>query len=296
MSQVIQARGLRYAPETEEVLMDPTCSIQTISGEEATSLGLAGNPDTASRFVDASWSVGVNYYFFYNATYKEMIQGLRRIAAQERERVIIATGIEVREKEVMRQYLDQMLGMLGIETIDVFFTEYVSPSDNLKSVLGENGALDELRSWKDEGLIRYVGATAHSRPLSVALLESGKIDILMHRYNMAHRGSEDEVLPTASRLGIPVVAFTCTRWGSLLEGHREWAAQVPTAGDCYRYVLNHPSVRVALSAPATGKELQENLQAFTDGLGASPAQIAEWEAYGKLVYGSGNDAFETRWP
>ncbi len=39
----------------------------------------------------------------------------------------------------------------------------------------------------------------------------------MHRYNMAHRGAEDRVLPAAVAFEIPVIAFTCTRWGSLLE-------------------------------------------------------------------------------
>ena len=118
----------------------------------------------------------------------------------------------------------------------------------------------------------------------------------MHRYNMAHRGSEEAVLPKAEALGIPVVAFTCTRWGSLLDGHEDWDSEVPKAADCYRYVLNHPSVRVALSAPATEAQLRENLQAFSTGLGSTPKQISDRESYGRLVYGKGTDAFETRWP
>ena len=268
--------------------------IVTISGEDAMPLGLAGSPTTGSRFVGRAWSAGVNYFFFYNQTYKTIIEGIRRIP--DRERIVVATGIEKRDPATMRTYLDQTLESLGTDVIDVFFAEYVSPSEELDDIVGEGGALDEIQKWKNEGRVRYVGATAHSRLISSALLDSGKIDVLMHRYNMAHRGSEEEVLPRAEELGIPVVAFTCTRWGTLLDGHNAWEKQTPGASDCYRFVLNNPAVQIALNAPATDIELSENLSEFTNGLEASESQIEEWEAYGKLVYGTGADAFETRWP
>jgi aryl-alcohol dehydrogenase-like predicted oxidoreductase len=268
--------------------------IRTISGEIATPLGLAGSPTTGSQFVARAWSVGVNYFFFYNQTYKSLIQGIRRIP--DRDRIVVATGIEKRDPVAMRAYLDQTLELMGTDMIDIFFAEYVSPSEELNEIVGDGGALDEIQKWKDEGRVRYVGATSHSRPISTTLLGSGKIDVLMHRYNMAHRGSEEEVLPYAKELGIPVVAFTCTRWGTLLKGHDECKKRIPGASDCYRFVLNNPAVQVALSAPASEIELSDNLSEFSNGLQASEDQIDEWGAYGKLVYGTGSDAFETRWP
>jgi hypothetical protein len=45
---------------------------------------------------------------------------------------------------------------------------------------------------------------------------------------------------------IPVIAFTCTRWGTLLKGHPNWQEAPPTAADCYRYVLGHEAVSLAL--------------------------------------------------
>ena len=83
------------------------------------------------------------------------------------------------------------------------------------------------------------------------LVESGRVDVLMQRYNMAHRGVEEVVLPAAQAAGVPVVAFTCTRWGSLLEGHRDWSGPLPSAADCYAFALRNPAVGVALTAPAT---------------------------------------------
>ncbi|NWF58980.1 MAG: aldo/keto reductase [Fischerella sp.] len=93
---------------------------------------------------------------------------------------------------------------------------------------------------------------------------------------------------------IPVVAFTCTRWRTLLQGHPNWHSKPPTAADCYRYVLRHPAVHLALTAPKTREQLEENLSV----LHASPLssqEVAQWQEYGDLVYGTGQDAFDTQW-
>ena len=156
--------------------------------------------------------------------------------------------------------------------------------------------MDEIWKWREEGTVRYVGATVHDRPLALKLIASGKVEVLMHRYNMAHRGAVAEVLPAAIGAGVPVVAFTCTRWGSLLKGHPEWAGEIPTAVDCYRYALCHPAVDVALTAPASLDELQGNLGVMKEPMAVDAGQITSWESYGDLVYGSGTDAFETKWP
>ncbi|MHC5830901.1 MAG: aldo/keto reductase, partial [Nostoc sp.] len=70
--------------------------------------------------------------------------------------------------------------------------------------------LDELRWWKDSGVVRYVGVTTHNRAIALEMIERHQCDVLMHRYNMAHRQAEQNVLPAAQKAGIPVVAFTCT--------------------------------------------------------------------------------------
>ena len=93
---------------------------------------------------------------------------------------------------------------------------------------------------------------------------------------------------------MPVLAFTATRWGSLLGGHPQWSGTVPTAADCYRFVLEHPAVLATYTAPATVAELRENVTILEAGPRA--ARDAHWEQYGALVYGDGKDSFETEWP
>lgn len=270
--------------------------LETINREAVTLLGMAGNPNTQSQWLSTAFDAGINIFFFYNLSFSGMIAGLRPLLKRERERVIVATGTESRDPFEMRRQLDRIKAQLQVSVIDLFFAEYISPSDGTDDVMGVGGALDEIWRWREEGAVRYVGATVHARSLALKLIASRKVEVLMHRYNMAHRGAVAEVLPAAMDAGIPVVAFTCTRWGSLLKGHPEWAGEIPTAVDCYRYALCHPAIDVALTAPASLDELQGNLEVMKEPMAVDAGQITSWESYGDLVYGSGADAFETKWP
>jgi aryl-alcohol dehydrogenase-like predicted oxidoreductase len=265
--------------------------ITTLGGQPASRLGLAGRPGMEAGCVSLAHEAGVNYFFFYDLSAAGLLKGLKPLLARARDQVVVATGSEERAPGALRRYLEKVRQKLDVEQVDVFFAEYVSPQDDLEEV---HRALEELHAWKEKGLIRRAGATAHSRALALELVR-GRCEVLMHRYNMAHRKSEDQVLPAALEAGVPVVAFTCTRWGSLLEGHREWKGEAPTAADCYRFALRHPAVRVALTAPETEEQLRENL-AVLHRPALSQEEAAHWAEYGALVYGEGKDSFETEWP
>jgi len=221
-----------------------------------------------------------------------MIRGVSTLGRRHREQIVIAAGDVSRSPDAMTRKRDQFLGLFDTSFLDIFFVEYVSPDDKPDDV---RIALDLVSEWKEAGIIRYVGASVHDRDIARDLAESGQVDVLMHRYNMAHLKSEDSVLPRAKASGVPVVAFTCTRWGSLLNGHARWQAPVPTASDCYQFALSHSAVRLALMAPASVAELDQNIQNTCTDLLSDPDR-AKWSEYGDLVYGDGMDAFETRWP
>jgi aryl-alcohol dehydrogenase-like predicted oxidoreductase len=189
----------------------------------------------------------------------------------------------------------KLITLLGIETIDAFFIEYVHPGDDPNLMFGKNGVLDELRRWKENGWVRFVGATAHDRSLARRLALDPRVDVLMHRFNMAHRKAEREVFPAAAQAKMPIVAFTATRWGTLLKANENWRDAPPTASDCYRYCLGQPPVQVVLTAPRSLAELQQNL----DVLHLPPMSQRErsrWQRFGDLVYGNGKGTFETSWP
>jgi hypothetical protein len=51
---------------------------------------------------------------------------------------------------------------------------------------------------------------------------------------------------------------------------------------------------VALTAPQNRQELEENLSVLQEPQ-LSLEEAAYWQEYGDLIYGDGQDAFETQW-
>jgi aryl-alcohol dehydrogenase-like predicted oxidoreductase len=265
--------------------------LETLNGQPASILGLAGSRGMDTSCAAVAFEAGVNYFFFYDLSHENLLSGLKPIVATQREQVLMATGSDERDKARLRQYLEQVRQYLDVDVVDVFFAEYVTPDEDIAQIWA---VLDELWAWKERGLIRYVGATTHNRAIALDLIKSDRTEVLMHRYNMAHRKAQEQVFPRAQQAGIPVVAFTCTRWGELLQGHPDWLGEIPTAADCYQYALHQKAVHLALTAPGTQAQLEENLSVL-HAPELTPEAVVRWQDYGALVYGNGQDAFETRW-
>ncbi|BAZ11190.1 hypothetical protein NIES4071_30160 [Calothrix sp. NIES-4071] len=265
--------------------------MKTQQGTNASILGLAAYPQTDTDCVRLAFDSGINYFFFYDSDNDSFLEGLKTLLTKQRNSVLVATGSEARDINTLRQYLEQVRRRLSTDFIDVFFIEYVSPNDDVNDL---RAVLDELESWKQQKLIRYVGASTHNHNIALQLIENKACDVLMLRYNMAHRKIEEDVLPAAYSSNIPVVAFTCTRWGSLLAGHPNWHSSLPTATDCYRYALHNQAVKLALTAPQSVSQLQENLSVL-NAPSLSPEEVEQWQSYGALIYGTGRDAFDTQW-
>jgi aryl-alcohol dehydrogenase-like predicted oxidoreductase len=191
--------------------------ITSLVGESASSLGLAAHPEQEPRCVPQARSRGVNFFFFYGPSPERFGEALAPLVRKRREELIVASGSGSRKRRTLLAARRKILDGLGIEMLDVFFAEYINPSDDPAAIFGAGGVLDELDRWKAEGVIRCVGATDHDRRLAQQLAADPRVDLLMHRFNMAHRKAGQEVFPEAIRSKTPVVAFTATRWGTLLE-------------------------------------------------------------------------------
>jgi aryl-alcohol dehydrogenase-like predicted oxidoreductase len=269
--------------------------IKTIAGKAARPLGLAAVPDQDPRCVRQAFDAGNNYFFFYGPGAGPFIGELAALLRKNRDAIIVATGSGARRPRSLDIARRKIVATLGTELIDVFFAEYVNPEDDPELIFGDSGVLDVLQAWKSRGLIRYVGATAHDRALARRLADDPRVDVLMHRFNMAHRKAASKVFPAAIKARTPVVAFTATRWGTLLEPPADWDDKPPSAADCYRFCLAQKAVQVVLTGPRTLDELESNLTVLE-----MPPMIsrerAKWEHYGDAVYADGASGFETRWP
>jgi aryl-alcohol dehydrogenase-like predicted oxidoreductase len=101
-----------------------------------------------------------------------------------------------------------------------------------------------------------------------------------------HPGAEREVFPLVAANGnrLGVVAFTATSWRQLLNPKRVPPEErVPTATDCYRFVLSNPGVDVCMTGPSNEAHAAEALRAIELGP-MSPDELAWMRRVGDFIH------------
>jgi predicted aldo/keto reductase-like oxidoreductase len=249
-------------------------------------LGLAtrGNSQLKVDEVRLAIDKGVNYLNWCG--YEDsMSQAIRELKSR-RTQLIIAIQLGARRASEAISELEASLRDLNTDYIDVVTFYYVEHQSEWERIIGSKGAYEGLQKSRESGKVRLLGLTSHQRKLAASIAQSGKLDMLMIRYNAAHRGAEREVFPVTDVAKIPVVAFTCLRWGALLDNTPDDPHQFkpPSAVECYRFVLSNPSVSVALMAPDNRAELVENLKLLDDWRKASPDEDKMMRQHGDRVY------------
>jgi aryl-alcohol dehydrogenase-like predicted oxidoreductase len=202
-----------------------------------------------------------------------------------RESVVICAQFGARNAEDAAEELESALTVLGTNYIDVLTLYYVEQPQEWAELTAPDGALSYLQNAKRDGRVRRIGITSHQRKLAAQMADSGMLDLLMIRYNAAHRGAEREIFPVTQRLGLPVIAYTALRWGALLKATPDDPPgfTVPPAPSWYRFVLQNPAVAVTLTAPKSREELDEDLQVLEATGPLSDTEYATLTAHGDRV-------------
>ncbi|MCK6549979.1 aldo/keto reductase [Myxococcota bacterium] len=239
-------------------------------------LGLAGSYGVDARATERAFhELGINY-FFVSPRMKGLTEGVRNLVrAGYRDRIVIAGGASIPIGASVPHAWSSVAKSLGVDVIDVFHLYWVQAHWYVSGKTWP--AMQRLR---DEGKVKALAISCHDRPMARALVDELALDVLMIRYNAAHRGAEREIFETfpAKRPGI--VAYTATRWGKLLQPAGGLAAMAPS--ECYRFALGHPAVDVVLTGPASWAELADNAAGVA--LGAlSPERLEEVRRFGDAV-------------
>jgi aryl-alcohol dehydrogenase-like predicted oxidoreductase len=178
-----------------------------------------------------------------------------------RREVMVCVQFEARTADDARTELASILRELRTDYVDVLTFYYVEEASEWQQIIGPGGSLEYCREARRRGEVRALGVTSHQRPLAADMARGGLLDLLMIRYNAAHRGAETDVFPATDALGLPVVVYTCLRWGALMRPTPDDPPGfvVPRAPAWYRFALQSPSVTVALTSPESREELEEDL-------------------------------------
>jgi aryl-alcohol dehydrogenase-like predicted oxidoreductase len=180
----------------------------------------------------------------------------------------------------VRKAFEKRLRQFHTDYIDVFlFMGVMKPSEFTPR------AHDDLLKLKEEGKVRAIGLSCHDRTFLGQLAAKGELNTLMLRYNAAHRGAERDIFPHLAEHNPGIIGYTATRWTALLRRPKTLPkdARIPTAGECYRFVLSNPLVHTVLTAPRNESELRENIAAVRKGA-LDEDDMKFMRAFGDTVY------------
>ena len=233
------------------------------TGRRVFRLGLSASYRPGRDAIVSAIDHGVNYFFAYGFD-SQMLKTLRDVFKTRRDELLVATGGYnwILWRSNLRRALESRLRQLRTDHIDVFmFLGVMKPEQFPESVR------EEMVRFREEGKVRAIGISTHDRKLAGRLARDGALDLLMVRYNAAHRGAETDIFPYLKAHDPGIVCYTATRWSFLLRPAKGWPKErpIPTAGLAYRFVLANPHVDVVLSAPTNAAQLAENLAEIEKG-------------------------------
>jgi aryl-alcohol dehydrogenase-like predicted oxidoreductase len=232
-------------------------------------LGVAAGYGVPGTALEWAFERGVNYIYWGSRRTDSFGAALKRLRPQ-RERFVLVIQSYTRVAGLLGWSLERALRSLGFDYTDVLLLGMWN-----KPV--PRRILDAGRRLQERGLVRFLGISTHKRTLAPLIAAGRDFDVVHFRYNAAHPGAEKDIFPHLSgeaRAGM--VVFTATSWGQLLgkgllQGivpgtHRPPKSErVPTAADCYRYVLTRPEVDVCLTGASNTAQLQEAVKALEMG-------------------------------
>jgi predicted aldo/keto reductase-like oxidoreductase len=260
-------------------------------------LGLATRGNTHLRAEDVAFAVerGVNYLNWCGKP--DGISNAVAASGKQRAGVVVAVQVEGRTARAIEKEFSLIINELRTDWVDIATLYYVESEDEWRQIIAPGGAWEALARFQREGMLRMIGLTSHQRRLAAGwaqqtvgeAAEAGprrRLDMLMIRYNAAHRGAEEDIFPVTTALRMPVVTYTALRWRALLAPTPDDPAgfQPPRAAECYRFCLSHPAVAVAVMAPANRRHLEENLQLLDDWRPMQSNEAHELRAHGDRVH------------
>ena len=232
-------------------------------------LGVAAGYGVPGTALEWAFERGVNYIYWGSRRTDSFGAALKRLRPH-RERFVLVIQSYTRLAGLLGWSLERALRSLDFDYTDVLLL-------GMWNKPLPRRILDAALRLQERGLVRYLGISTHKRT-SVPLIAAGRdFDVVHFRYNAAHPGAENDIfphLPREARAGM--VVFTATSWGQLLgkgplqgilpSTHRPPKSErVPTAADCYRYVLTRPEVDVCLTGPSNVAQMQEAVNALEMG-------------------------------
>ena len=195
------------------------------TGESVSAIGMGGfhigkqkEADESIKLIHAAIDAGITFMdncWDYNDGLSEVRMG-SALKNGYRQKVFLMTKMDGRTAEEYDKQLEQSLGRLGTDMIDLVQFHEIIRMEDPDRIFAKGGAIDAARKARDAGKLRYIGFTGHKDPavhlrmLEVAQKNGFHFDTVQMPVNVmdAHfRSFTHQVMPVAIKQGIGVLAM-----------------------------------------------------------------------------------------
>jgi aryl-alcohol dehydrogenase-like predicted oxidoreductase len=242
-------------------------------------LGVSGGYGIGVHPLLQAFDRGVNYFYHGTRRSGGMRGAIREIVSSgRRDELVIALQSYSRWSWYVERSLARGLEDLGIDHADVLLLGWHNSIPS-RSILGR------LEKMREKGMFHHLAVSGHRLATFLDLAADRRFSVLQIRYNAADTKAERDVFPHLSASQRPgIVAYTATRWGTLLNPRRMPPGEEPLRGrDAYRFVLSNPDFNLCMSGPRNAHEMKEVLAALDEGP-VSPEETERFRRVGRFVY------------
>ena len=208
--------------------------------------------EEANRLVAKAIDRGINY-FDVAPSYGNAEERLGPALKPYRDSVFLACKTLKRTKREAEEEMHQSLKRLHTDHFDLYQLHAVTTLEEVNQIFSDGGAIEALIEAREQGLIKYIGFSAHSEEAALALLDRFKFNSILFPINWVcwYQGNfGPRVVEKALEKGAAILALKTMAKRRLKEDEpRKWSkcwyAPVESFEEAFM------AVRFTLSLPVT---------------------------------------------
>src|ERR1700734_1900159 len=192
------------------------------TGAQVSALGVGGyhlgstkDQQEANQLVAQALDAGINFFdncWDYHDGLSEERLGVALKGKRDQAFVMTKVCTHGRGKDVAMQQLEESLGRLQTEYLDLWQIHEVIYYNDPDLIFAPGGAAEALAAAKQQGKVRFIGFTGHKDPaIHLRMLKENfpfnAVQMPLNVFDANFRSFEQQVLPEANKRGIAVLGM-----------------------------------------------------------------------------------------